>query len=165
MFVQRVVPPSSRRESWTVIGRDGMPIEPVERYLAYLTDVERSPNTVKAYAHDLKDWFVFLDHRGLDWREVRLEDVGEFVAWLRLPPAGRDGRVVVLPSAQGHCGDATVNRKLSAVSAFYQHQARNGSTSAICSGLGSRRGVAAPRGGRSCITSARPNRRRGRPFG
>jgi site-specific recombinase XerD len=126
VFVQRVVPPSSRRESWTVIGRDGKPIEPVERYLAYLTDVERSPNTVKAYAHDLKDWFVFLERRGLDWREVRLEDAGEFVAWLRLPPAGRDGRVVVLPSAQGHCGDATVNRKLSAVSAFYQHQARNG---------------------------------------
>jgi site-specific recombinase XerD len=126
VFVQRVVPPSSRRESWTVIGPDGMPIAPVERYLAYLTDVERSPNTVKAYAHDLKDWFVFLDHRGLDWREVRLEDAGEFVAWLRLPPAGRDGRVVVLPSAPGHCGDATVNRKLSAVSAFYQHQARNG---------------------------------------
>ena len=100
MFVQRVVTPSSRRESWTVIGRDGLPIEPIERYLAYLTDVERSPNTVKAYAHDLKDWFVFLAFRGLDWREVRLEDVGEFVAWLRLPPAGRDGRVVVLPSAQ-----------------------------------------------------------------
>lgn len=34
--------------------------------------------------------------------------------------------MVVLPSAQGHCGDTTVNRKLSAVSAFYQHQARNG---------------------------------------
>ena len=69
-----------------------MPVEPIERYLAYLTDIERSPNTVKAYAHDLKDWFVFLDSRGLDWREVRLEDLGEFVAWLRLPPAGRDGR-------------------------------------------------------------------------
>ena len=103
-----------------------MPIEPVERYLAYLTDVERSPNTVKAYAHDLKDWFVFLAVRGLDWREVRLEDVGEFVAWLRLPPPARDGRVVVLPSVQAHCGDATVNRKLSAVSAFYQHHARHG---------------------------------------
>lgn len=126
MFVQRVVTPSSRRESWTVIGQDGVPIEPVERYLAYLTDVERSPNTVKAYAHDLKDWFVFLAFQGLDWRQVRLEDVGEFVAWLRLPPPGRDGRVVVLPSVQGHCGDATVNRKLSAVSAFYQHHARNG---------------------------------------
>ena len=44
-----------------MLGPDGVPIEPVERYLAFLTDVDRSPNTVKAYAHDLKDWFVFLD--------------------------------------------------------------------------------------------------------
>lgn len=91
MFVQRVVAPGSGRESWTVLGGDGVPVEPVERYLAYLSDVERSPNTVKAYAHDLKDWFVFLAGRTLDWREVRLEDVGEFVAWLRLPPLARDG--------------------------------------------------------------------------
>jgi hypothetical protein len=43
-------------------------VQPVERYLAYLTDIERSPNTVKAYAHDLKDWFVFLARQGLDWQ-------------------------------------------------------------------------------------------------
>lgn len=30
----------------------------LERYLAYLTQIERSPDTVKAYAHDLKDWFA-----------------------------------------------------------------------------------------------------------
>lgn len=69
MFVQRVVVASSRRESWTVLGEDGVPIGAVDRYLAYLTDVERSPNTVKAYAHDLKDWFVFLDARG--WTGAR----------------------------------------------------------------------------------------------
>jgi integrase/recombinase XerD len=120
------VVPDSRRESWTVLGEDGVPVEPVERYLAFLTDVERSPNTVKAYAHDLKDWFVFLAGRAMDWREVRLEDVGEFVAWLRFPPAAGDEKVALLPSVAPHCGAATVNRKLSAVSAFYQHAARHG---------------------------------------
>ena len=98
----------------------------IERYLAYLTDIERSPNTVKAYAHDLKDYFTFLDGCGLDWREVRLEDIGEFVAWLRLPPAGRDGRVAILPSVGHHVSASTVNRKLSALSAFYLHAARHG---------------------------------------
>ena len=48
------------------------------------------------------------------------------MAWLRLPLPARDGRVAVLPSVQPHCGEATVNRKLSAVSAFYQHAARHG---------------------------------------
>jgi len=126
MLVQRVLMPVSSLESWTVLGDDGVPVEPVERYLAYLTDIERSPNTVKAYAHDLKDWLVFLGQRDLDWREVRLEDLGEFVAWLRLPPSGRDGRVVLLPSAGHHCGTATVNRKLSAVSSFCVFHARHG---------------------------------------
>lgn len=117
--------PVARCESWTVLGEDG-PVGPIERYLSYLTDIERSPNTVKAYAHDLKDWFVFLTRQGLDWREVRLEDVGGFVAWLRRPPVARDGSVSLLPSVEHHCGEATVNRKLSALSAFYQHAARNG---------------------------------------
>jgi site-specific recombinase XerD len=98
----------------------------VERFLAYLTDIGRSPNTVKAYAHDLKDFWDFIGLRGLDWREARLEDVGEFVAWLQLPPAGRSGAVAVLPSAAAQVGAATVNRKLAAVSAFYAYQARNG---------------------------------------
>lgn len=80
MFVQRVLSPVEGVESWTVLGDDGDPVAPIERYLAYLTQIERSPNTVKGYAHDLKDWFVFLRTQGLDWREVRLENVAEFVA-------------------------------------------------------------------------------------
>jgi hypothetical protein len=59
MLVQRVVMPASLVESWTVLGDDDLPVESVERYLAYLTDIERSSNTIKAYAHDLKDYFTF----------------------------------------------------------------------------------------------------------
>lgn len=126
MLVHKVAHPGSRVESWTVLGEDDEPVEPVERYLSYLSAIERSPNTVKAYAHDLKDFFCFLGGRGLDWRKVGLDDIGEFVAWLRLPAAGRSGEVAVLPSTEPPLGAATVNRKLSAVSAFYQHQARYG---------------------------------------
>jgi hypothetical protein len=51
MLVQPVVMPGSGARSWTVLGEDDVPAGPVERFLAYLTDIERSPNTVKAYAH------------------------------------------------------------------------------------------------------------------
>ena len=85
VLVARVVSPVSSRESWTVLGDDDRPVEPVERYLAYLTGIERSPNTIKAYAHDLKDWFEFLAGRETDWQAVGLEDVGAFVSWLRSP--------------------------------------------------------------------------------
>lgn len=130
MLVHQVVVPGSGIRSWTVLGDDDVPVIPVDRFLAYLTDIGRSPNTVKAYAHDLKDYWSFIGFRGLDWREARLEDVGEFVAWLQLPPAGRSGEVAVLPSAAAQVTAATVNRKLAAVSAFYVHQARNGAEAA-----------------------------------
>ncbi|WP_217553718.1 site-specific integrase [Streptomyces sp. GbtcB6] len=77
MLVQRVLMPDSSLESWTVLGDEGGIVESIERYPAYLAGIERSPNTIKAYTHGLKDWFVFLDRRHLDWREVRLEDPGE----------------------------------------------------------------------------------------
>ncbi len=83
-------------------------------------------DTASADKNDLKDFWCFIGLRALDWREARLEDVGEFIAWLQLPPAGRSGVVAVLPSAAAQVTVATVNRKLAAVSAFYAHQARHG---------------------------------------
>jgi integrase/recombinase XerD len=124
MLVHPVVIPGSGTRSWTVLGDDDVPVVPVDRFLAYLTDIGRSPNTVKAYAHDMKDLWQFLGVRGLDWREARLEDIAGFVAWLQLPAAGRPGAVAVLPSSVPEITVTTVNRKLAAVSSFYAHQAR-----------------------------------------
>jgi len=125
MLVHPVVIPGSGTRSWTVLGDNDVPVVPVDRFLAYLTDIGRSPNTVKAYAHDMKDLWQFLGFRGLDWREARLEDIAEFVVWLQLPAAGRAGEVAVLPSLVPEVSVTTVNRKLAAVSSFYAHRARS----------------------------------------
>jgi integrase/recombinase XerD len=124
--VQSVVMPFGDPQSWTLVDRDSVVVEPVEGFLAHLHAVERSPNTVKAYAHDLRDWFEFLGQRGVVWSRVRLEDVGRFVAWLRLPASARVGNVAVLPTAESVCSEATVNRKLSAISVFYEFHQRHG---------------------------------------
>ena len=104
MLVHPVVIPGSGTRSWTVLGDDDVPVAPVDRFLAYLTDIGRSPNTVKAYAHDMKGLWQFPGFRGLDWREARLEDIAEFVVWLQLPAAGRAGEVAVLPSRRARHG-------------------------------------------------------------
>ena len=126
MRVQRVLMPGSDAESWTLLGKDLLPVEPVEQFLAYLAAVERSPNTVRAYAHDLKDCLAYLGGRVLDWRSVTLEEVAGFVGWLRLPPLAREGLVAVLPSVEHHCAASSVNRKLAAVTSFYEFHARHG---------------------------------------
>lgn len=122
--MQRVIMPSGV-ESMTLL-RDGVVVEPVDRYLAHLTAIERSPNTVKAYAHDLRDFFAFLGSRELDWACVRLEDVGRFVSWLRLAGQSHGDQVALLPWVEGELSAATVNRKLSALASFYEFHQRHG---------------------------------------
>jgi integrase/recombinase XerD len=118
--VQRVV--ERGRESWTVIGVDRRPVEPVDRYLAWLTNIEKSPNTVRAYACDLKLFVAFLAARELPWDHVSLETLGEFTAWLRSPAEN----VIVLELGTPARAASSVNRTLSAVFGFYEFHARSG---------------------------------------
>jgi integrase len=90
--------------------------------LAHLAGIERSPNTVKAYAHGLRLWFEFLELRSLEWERVGVEDVSRFVAWLRAPA----DNVIVLDDTAAVRSEATVNRHLAAVFGFYDFHARSG---------------------------------------
>jgi integrase/recombinase XerD len=155
--VQRVLAPGAA-ESWTVIGADLRPVEPIERYLAWLSRIERAPTTVRAYAHDLKTFWAFVESRGIEWDRVSLEQLGEFTAWLRQPA----DNVVVLASGRAARSAATVNRILTAVFGFYEFHARHGVP--VAKALVDERG--AGRGGYKPflhgIASSRPRGRVGR---
>jgi integrase/recombinase XerD len=120
--VQRVLSPNGGGESWTLIGDDRRPVAPVEAYLAWLSRIERAPNTVRAYAQDLKAFWEFLAARELAWDRVTLEQLGLFTAWLRQPA----DNVVLLAGAEPRRAASTVNRMLSAVMGFYDFHARHG---------------------------------------
>jgi integrase len=114
--------PVTEAVSWTVLDGDGEPVAPVEKYLAYLAALERSPNTVRAYACSLKLWFEFLDAVGVDWATAGVEDVARFVSWLRAPA----DNVIVLEAGTARRSASTVNRHLAGVFGFYEHHARAG---------------------------------------
>jgi len=114
--------PVSGSVSWTVLGDDGTPVEPVESYLAYLAALERSPNTQRAYATSLKLWFEFLGGAGVAWHAVDVDDVARFVARLRAPA----DNVIVSDAGTAVRAPATVNRHLAAVFGFYEHHVRSG---------------------------------------
>jgi integrase len=114
--------PVTGAESWTVVGDDGGVVVPAERYLAHLSALERSPDTVRAYALSLRLWFEFLGQAGVGWAGAGAEDVARFVAWLRAPA----GNVIVLEGGTGQRSAATVNRHLAAVFGLYDHLARDG---------------------------------------
>jgi integrase/recombinase XerD len=134
--VRRLLMPSLGIESWTLIGPDLRPVAEVDEYLAWLTHNERSPNTVQAYAFDLKVFWEFLLERGLNWTSVGVMEIGEFAAWARRPASN----VIVLSDAVARRSARSVNRMLTAVVGFYEFHGRRGNDLAKQLAVETRRG-------------------------
>src|SRR4051794_7076073 len=124
--------PSSGVGAWTVIGPDRAPVAVVDEFLAWLTQIERSPNTVESYARDLKAFWSFLARRGVAWDAVTVAELGEFAAWARRPA----DNVLVLSEDAARRSARSVNRMLTAGVRFYEFQGRRGNAPA--------RGLAGP---------------------
>ena len=88
--------------------------ELIDEFLEFVGGRAR-PNTVKAYAHDLK---VFFDIVGKDPVEVTSRDVLAFIANQRRGRAGVEN-VVRLADGSAGLSAATIKRRLAAVSALY----------------------------------------------
>lgn len=126
--VQHLISELSGRPSFTLVDDRGLPVQPAEAFLHHLVSLNYSPHTVKAYAHDLADFFTWAAARGLDWGMVSIDDVGDWVAWLRLPRPARAGLVAVLPSAGPCLSERSIDRKLGALSSFYAFHRRRDPT-------------------------------------
>src|SRR6266496_2081244 len=133
MHVQRLR--GERSVSYTVIDADALPVAPIEAFLVNLVAKGRSPATVKAYAHDLKDYFEWLAQRGLEFGKVELEDLKSFLDWLRRPAELRQPDVFVLPGAPSALDDTTLLRKRAALAAFYRFHAVRGSARPVLGGV------------------------------
>jgi integrase/recombinase XerD len=107
--VQPVTMPSGL-QSWTVIGDGFRPIEPIEHFLTYLTDLDRSPGTVRLYAYNLKSFFEFLIVLKITWDAAELDHVSRYAGHLR----------------ERQLSNAAISTHLAAVGAFYDYQLRNG---------------------------------------
>jgi integrase/recombinase XerD len=142
--VRRVQLPGGR-SSWTIVGPDGGVVVPVDGFLAFLTNLELSPNTVHAYAYDLAYYFGFLNRAGQAWDGVTVETFADFVGALRQPGPN----VVLLDGAQPARATSTVYRKLAAMFSFYDYHERNGVTVGATTMARGRSG----RGSYSCTAS------------
>ena len=110
-----------RSRSWTVVRGNGVP-EPVGRFLAYLQCLTRSPNTLIAYAYDLRAFVQFLCDHGLAWTDVESGPPGPLRVVVEQPA----GNVVLLHDAQPARSPATIARPVNAVHAFVDYHATRG---------------------------------------
>lgn len=127
MKVQRVRVPDGDRITWVVLDDNYLSVQPIQSYLRYLESLERSPNTIHAYAGHLKLFWEFLRDSHLDWREVTLENLAEFIHWLRSP----NPNVVSIQAVESKRTEKTINAILTAVCGFYEFQERLGATDEV----------------------------------
>jgi integrase len=106
----------------------GEPVAVVSAFLRHLVARNCSPNTVTAYAHDLRHLWTFLATQGLSWHEFRPPHALEFLTYLRSVPSHHPRRRLALTLATldeagpgTRLAPATVNRVLAAVSSFYDY--------------------------------------------
>ncbi len=107
----------------TLLDDAGGEVEPVARFLSHLTDSNYSPNTVCAYAYDLRHLARFLDQHALGWNDFRPSTALQFLAYLRRVPSQRPAQRLGLTVAtqQGRLlSAATVQRVLAATSSFFE---------------------------------------------
>lgn len=95
----------------------------VTRFLSHLSDSGYSPNTLCAYAYDLRHLVAFLGLHDLAWSEFRPSTALEFLAYLRRVPSRRPAQRLGLAVATGQgrlLSAATVARILAATSSFFE---------------------------------------------
>ena len=86
----------------------------VDDFLEFAASRAR-PNTVRAYAHDLKAFFTVVAKEPVD---VRPADVMAFITAQRRPRGGSE-KVVRISDGEAGLSAATIRRRLAAVSSFY----------------------------------------------
>ncbi|MHC5935479.1 tyrosine-type recombinase/integrase [Nostoc sp.] len=123
MKVQRVRIPKSEKVTWIVLGDDYLPIEPIQQYLAYLKSIERSPNTIRSYAHHLSLYWEYLQTYDLDWTQVSVIELAEFMAWLRSP---NPQKIASMQEVVAKRTESTVNVILTSVCMLYDFHEKTG---------------------------------------
>lgn len=118
-----------RGADYTLVDDQEQPIQPVAGFLCSLRAQDRSPNTISAYAYDLKHFFTFLQAEGLEWDKFTAQDNLRLLKYLQsLSSSEEYHRLSPVRVYEGTGGEperrlspATVNRTLAAISTFYEY--------------------------------------------
>jgi len=109
-------------KAWGVFDTAGGAVISISQYLSYLHNLQKSPNTIRAYAHHLKHYWQYLQDKELNWTKVKLDHLAGFITWLRSP--AKD--VITIHQATSKRTESSINAALAAVTAFYKFHEQMG---------------------------------------
>lgn len=111
------------KERYFVADDDGLPIEPILKFIKFKDNTNFARNTLRMYCQHLKLYFEYLQQRELDFQKVTIDDLALFVNWLQNPYKS----LKVIPAHQVEIARSprTVNIIVNTVLAFYDYILRH----------------------------------------
>lgn len=110
------------RTRYYLAGDDGLPVEPVMKFLKFRDAAGYARNTLKGECIHLMHYFEFLDERGKQHEDVTIDDIARFVSWLKNPDIEK--KIVSLRVKPAHAAE-TINKHVDTVIAFYDYLMRH----------------------------------------
>jgi len=111
------------KERYFVADDNGLPIEPILKFIRFKDNTNFARNTLRMYCQHLKLYFEYLQQVELDFQKVTIDDLALFVNWLQNPYKS----LKVIPAHQVETARSprTVNIIVNTVLAFYDYILRH----------------------------------------
>ena len=111
------------KERYFVADDDGLPIEPILKFIRFKDNTNFARNTLRMYCQHLKLYFEYLQQRELDFQKVTIDDLALFVNWLQNPY--KSLKVIPTHQVETSRSPRTVNIIVNTVLVFYDYILRH----------------------------------------
>lgn len=101
----------------------GTPVQVVLNYLKFRDNQGMARNTLRLNCYQLQSYFTYLSEAGTSYDQVSIDDLAEFMAWLRNPLILTN--LIQFSFKPAH-KEQTINETLDTVINFYEYLARSG---------------------------------------
>ena len=118
MKVQEIKLDNNQRR-YLLVNDNGLPIIPVAKYLKYIDNTGKSFNTQKTYCYSLKLYFEYIQDIDIDYKNININILSDFVGWLRNPH--ENNKVVDLNPTKARRSERTINLIITVVTNFYDY--------------------------------------------
>ena len=111
------------RTRYYLADEKGKPVPEVMDYLRFLDNQGMARNTLRLSCYQLQNYYRFLEETGKDYRDVTIDDIAMFMAWLRNPILLK--KVVPIRFEPART-EQTINENIDRVIGLYDYLVRRG---------------------------------------
>lgn len=111
------------KERYYVANNDGLPIDPILKFIRFKDNTNYARNTLRMYCQHLKLYFEYLEEYNLDFQKVTIDDLSLFVNWLQNPY--KSLKVITAKPVDSARSPRTINIIINTILMFYDYILRH----------------------------------------